>query len=459
MKAHEGRYNYTCEICNKAFLSSYSLKIHCRVHTGEKPYACEETGCNKSFNTKYRLIAHKRIHSGDTFDCEYGNCKKQFTTRSDLNKHTRKHTGERPYRCEADDCGKSFASPHHLKRHTQSRHNPSSYDCNEEGCVEKFTTRDRLVAHIFSRHNKENSEAEERTLGAREEHNISHGVQGGDLIPVVSRSEYNMNPIESGEHSLTSLPAPDAPSAGEVAQALNVLQRLFNSNYTGVLSQLQPAPSDMQGTGTATPHSSHAGAIRGHPLPPLPNSNMPLPADPGCGEVSTPTTLTSRGVQYSGTVDNQLDSNYLQHSSASEVGTKSSDLFTHAPQQIDGDGGMNISTQTPPIDFDLDSILDPTFLESFSSSEPVSNPVAIYTSESSGHTSSGDSFVPLSMHDHNERASQETPAMDTAEAFPTRCNQICQTDILPASCCSWKTDSSCACVLYPWCVWEKELFA
>lgn len=53
-----GEYRFKCpeEGCGKAFLTSYSLKIHIRVHTKVKPYECHVVGCDKAFNTRYRLV-------------------------------------------------------------------------------------------------------------------------------------------------------------------------------------------------------------------------------------------------------------------------------------------------------------------------------------------------------------------------------------------------------------------
>lgn len=51
-----GEYKFKCveDGCGKAFLTSYSLKIHVRVHTKVKPYVCSFENCDKAFNTRYR---------------------------------------------------------------------------------------------------------------------------------------------------------------------------------------------------------------------------------------------------------------------------------------------------------------------------------------------------------------------------------------------------------------------
>ncbi|XP_011873037.1 PREDICTED: uncharacterized protein LOC105564886 isoform X2 [Vollenhovia emeryi] len=150
-----GEYRFKCAepSCGKAFLTSYSLKIHIRVHTKVKPFECNHKGCEKAFNTLYRLRAHQRLHSGNTFNCEETGCVKFFTTLSDLKKHIRTHTQERPYKCREKGCGKAFTASHHLKTHKRTHTGERPYVCTFENCKRRFTTPHSLKSHIKT-HNK-----------------------------------------------------------------------------------------------------------------------------------------------------------------------------------------------------------------------------------------------------------------------------------------------------------------
>ncbi|XP_016160461.1 PREDICTED: zinc finger protein 740 [Ficedula albicollis] len=78
--------NFICDHCFGAFRSSYHLKRHILIHTGEKPFECDM--CDMRFIQKYHLERHKRVHSGEKpYQCE--RCMQSFSRTDRLLRHKR----------------------------------------------------------------------------------------------------------------------------------------------------------------------------------------------------------------------------------------------------------------------------------------------------------------------------------------------------------------------------------
>ena len=56
------RNPFKCEFCPKDFVLSYNLKLHVRIHTGEKPFKCGT--CGKAFTQRHHLKVHMNVHNG-----------------------------------------------------------------------------------------------------------------------------------------------------------------------------------------------------------------------------------------------------------------------------------------------------------------------------------------------------------------------------------------------------------
>ncbi|XP_053699390.1 zinc finger protein 235-like [Sabethes cyaneus] len=162
-----------CTICGKAWMTNSRLAVHMRVHTGERPYKCNN--CSKTFKSAETRNAHwLAVHSGEKkFKCEI--CDKSFPYKATLKIHRAVHGVECRHECS--HCGKKFvyrsALETHMKRHGLER----SHKCPI--CDKAFQLRFELKRHMFSHIKKERLKcdicgASFGTACALKEHKLSH---------------------------------------------------------------------------------------------------------------------------------------------------------------------------------------------------------------------------------------------------------------------------------------------
>ncbi|XP_046975822.1 zinc finger protein 431-like [Vanessa cardui] len=148
---HDKLKLYKCTLCPKEFSSNKTLKVHTRLHTGERPYVCNT--CDKAFISHSNLSKHKTKHEnkekfGGIYICKF--CKSAFDHRGLYTSHLRSHIAVRKYNCTL--CDANFVDGYSLKRHVESHSNVKSHSCDK--CDRKYTTKGKLNLHKRKHHTR-----------------------------------------------------------------------------------------------------------------------------------------------------------------------------------------------------------------------------------------------------------------------------------------------------------------
>ena len=249
---------FRCDLCKKEFFTKFQLREHKLVHFDDHPFICETCGAKFKTRTAWNSHIFHKHNNEKKFKCP--ECPKCFKTMTKLKVHSRVHSGEKPFQCMRQGCLYRSTTRGNMKLHLSTKHKLQTSHVQE--LMEALrpsdqSTEDQQAVYV----DVDQQGLHGNSVGEQQEapvlpHEILVFSEGQDPHVNQNNDAETLNALETNQHSkvlniVRDLQANDGTSDRNVnliIQDINLLlnQRKQRENFTRLSSNGDSAESNMR---------------------------------------------------------------------------------------------------------------------------------------------------------------------------------------------------------------------